>query len=185
MFYYLFSISFPREEVEQQMIQTSKKRLVRIEDDNINKVRLRRSTSLSETSFESGEKSYSMGVNSVFRSISGPSSIETVPRDLAGVRITDEIIEELIDDDDTNDKSVLENNDISDDWMNTEKGYRGQTMVDGALANGVDWTVGDVPDSGACVQMSLDSDTLTQLEEMFGRIIGRQQGTFIRGFLPI
>lgn len=63
-----------REDLEKQIIQTGKERLDRIEDDNITKIRMRRSTSLSESSFDANRSgvSASHSCEKVRRSISDP-----------------------------------------------------------------------------------------------------------------
>ena len=63
-----------RDDLEKQLIQTGKERLDRIEDDNITKIRLRRSTSLSESSFDTSRSSVSAShsYESVRRSVSDP-----------------------------------------------------------------------------------------------------------------
>ena len=63
-----------REDLEKQLIQTGKERLDRIEDDNITKIRLHRSTSLSESSLNASKNSlYGLpSYESVRRSVSDP-----------------------------------------------------------------------------------------------------------------
>ena len=61
-----------REDLEKQLIQTGKERLDRIEDDNITKIRLRRSTSLSESSFDRSSVSASQSFIRMRRSVSDP-----------------------------------------------------------------------------------------------------------------
>lgn len=63
-----------REDLEKQLIQTGKERLDRIEDENITKIRMRRSTSLSESSFDTNRSgiSASHSFEQVRRSVSEP-----------------------------------------------------------------------------------------------------------------
>ena len=61
-----------RADLEKQLIQTGKERLDRIEDDNITKIRLRRSTSLSESSYDRSSVSASQSFERVRRSVSDP-----------------------------------------------------------------------------------------------------------------
>lgn len=61
-----------KEDLEKQLIQTGKDRLDRIEDDNITKIRLRRSTSLNESSFDRSSLSASQSFERVHRSVSDP-----------------------------------------------------------------------------------------------------------------
>ena len=61
-----------RVDLEKQLIQTGKERLDRIEDDNITKIRLRRSTSLSESSYDRSSISAGQSFERVLRSVSDP-----------------------------------------------------------------------------------------------------------------
>lgn len=169
-----------REEIERQMIETSRERLVRIEDDNITKVRLHRSTSLSEASMDTSyRKTSSTGDTSVFRSFSSPSHSTRGTFNLA--RIGDDfgsekILEELILEAGNNDVSVFESNDKGierkDDAHVQDIHVQ---VIDKVVDNGDDLR-SDIPDRGAILSMNVDENTIKQLEEMFGVIHGRPAG---------
>lgn len=176
-----------RQEIEEQMIKTSKDRLDRIEDDSITKVRLHRSTSLSETSMDvSFKRSSSVGDTPVFWQKSPPELKNTINLNGDTIGITDKILEDLVNIGNDSATTKFENGGDSKDSYSQGIGTP-QGQFEGIVENGsslIDDAVDedDVPDSGVCVNLSIDSETVTELEEMFGKIVGRPAGTCSQKF---
>lgn len=176
------------------MIENSRERLERIEDDNITKVRLHRSTSLSETSVDSHARLSSSRSNStVFRSVSSPSHVDNSSNNILLTRQNQNI--DNVDSTESGvhniDVSLFESENIPNEADEAGRDEHEQLQPPQDLVHhqiGVvetskevisDVNDADIPGIGACVTIDIDGETLSQLEEMFGKIDERNSGKLL------
>ncbi|WAQ99673.1 N42L2-like protein [Mya arenaria] len=157
-----------REELENQMIQTGKHRLESIEDDFVTRIRLNRSTSLTESSAFDTTTSTDANL-SLLRSLSSPSQIndsyvghekENVKRkELASGSKSDFSMFKY-------EYSEMERNDVEVEQLEEDEPDTSENIVE-VLADDVDAS------RGKPIELKLDLTAIKQLEEAFGKIDGR------------
>ena len=107
-----------REDLEKQLIQTGKERLDRIEDDNITKIRLHRSTSLSESS-----------LNASKNSLYGLTSYESVRRSVSDPHQNYDNVFSSSYTQETNEKSLISGDFLISPNQYSKSGIKGQTLL--------------------------------------------------------
>ena len=107
-----------REDLEEQLIQTGKERLDRIEDDNITKIRLHRSTSLSESS-----------LNASKNSLYGLPSYESVRRSVSDPHQNYDNVFSSSYTQETNEKSLISGDFLISPNQYSKSGIKGQTLL--------------------------------------------------------
>ena len=107
-----------REDLEKQLIQTGKERLDRIEDDNITKIRLHRSTSLSESS-----------LNASKNSLYGLPSYESVRRSVSDPHQNNDSVFSSSYSQETSEKSLISGDFLISPNQYSKSGIKGQTLL--------------------------------------------------------
>ncbi|XP_060570620.1 uncharacterized protein LOC132728916 [Ruditapes philippinarum] len=174
-----------REEIEKQLIQTGKERLDRIEDDNITKIRLHRSTSLSESSFDIGSLTPKRNDLSVFRSNSSPAQIteggQEDDNDTSDARVNENKLEEFKSDRDNNDdglrsSSVDRNSGADSETVHKVKKAGSNTSNDVDVTDMMDNHVAAEEfdlDIKPAVSINIDTEMIGRLEDIFGPLWNR------------
>lgn len=173
-----------REEVERQLIKTSEDRLVRIEDDNITKVRLHRSISQSDKTDVSQLNCSEVDDITAFWSTNAQSANNGLDGHIRRSSDTD-----LSNVDNMflgGNRSGIKNNRRSNEKFG-QNGSLQQSRSDGSLENssslGEDAVDAESFSSSSSVSLIMNPETVAQLEEEFGSIEGRPLGKLLHRFV--